>query len=124
MRSQTVRWMIAATTLAYPLAAGAGQLTTPLMPAAGTDSVTCLGTNVGTSQAEVLITAKNQFGGTQTPVAVSCPDPLDVGDTCQANYGANVDVWCSFQVKGKVKASINLIDAGASRVVSSLLATK
>jgi len=124
MRSRSVRWpLVAAATLACPFIAGAGPLTTPLMPANGTDSVTCLATNVGNNQAQVTITAKNQFGGTQTPVSSVCPNPLDVGDTCQANYGASVDVWCSFEAKGKVKASINLMDSGGNPV-SSLLATK
>ena len=123
MRSSLTRCLVVAAALASPTVADAGVLTTPLMPANGTNSVTCLGTNVGKSEAQVVITAKNQLGGTQTPVTASCPNPLDVGDTCLANYGANVDVWCSFEVKGKVKASINAMDAGGNPV-SSLPATK
>ncbi len=123
MRSSVVRWMVAAAVVSCPLVAMAGPLTTPLMPVAGTNSVTCIATNVGTSQAEVTITAKNQFGGTQNVISGSCPNPLDVGDSCTANYGANVDVWCSFLVKGKVKASINRVDS-AGNAISSLLATK
>lgn len=123
MRSGTVRSLVAVAILGTPLAAMAGRLTTSLMPAVGGDAVMCIATNIGKAPATVAITATNALGVTQAPVYDSCANPLDEGDTCYTLYGANVDVWCAFDVVGKVKASINGMDSG-NHVRASLPATK
>ncbi len=99
--------------------ARAAQLTTPMLTVSGTDRVRCIATNVGTKPGDVTILVKNQFGGGISGGSAACPG-LGVGDSCVLTVQATAT--CYFDVKGKIKASINGFDG--TRIFTSLPASK
>ena len=111
-----------ATVLPAPVASstpGAAQLTTPMLTVSGSDSVRCIATNVGSKPGAVTIVVKNQFGGGISGGSTDCP-ALGAGQSCVLTVQATAT--CYFDVKGKIKASINGFDG--SRIFTSLPASK
>jgi hypothetical protein len=103
----------------------AASLHTPFSFIGGDHTPYCIITNVDSKEIEVTATATTLAGSPRTPVVDNCPTPpstLNVGATCFSYYGDGAHLSCHFTAKGKARASLQIIDAGAN-VVDTIPAT-
>lgn len=100
----------------------AAQLNTPALYVAGTQSIHCIATNGGTKPADVAVTARNTSGGIVSNVISTCPAQPQPFASCVVLVPADTDAACFFDVRGKIRASINLV--ANNQIQSSLPATR
>jgi len=99
----------------------AATLATPMIFVENNRAAICIVTNPATSDATVQVRGIDINGTNQVPINGTCPNAapgtLAAGTSCWS------DVACVFEVKGKVRASIQLYDTG-NNVIMGLPATK
>ena len=113
------------TALVLPAAARASTLVAPMIFANNGTYVICQATNGGAQPAKVAITARDFGGSVVAPTDDTCAGgDVAPGATCFSFFDQNVQVTCTFQVKGKVRAAAALFDKSTNRPVEIVAATK
>jgi hypothetical protein len=103
----------------------AGSLATSFVFVNAGDTPHCIITNVDSKDIEVTASATSLAGTVRTPESNICPTPpstLNAGASCYTSYIDGADLACRFTAKGKVRASVQILD-GSNNVRVAIPAT-